>query len=403
VFQQRNKNLFFSTEVREAIERAQIIFIAVNTPPKEYGTVGATGYDLTAYESASLSIAQYARSSKIVVEKSTVPVCTADRIRTVFDSNRTEANLQFEIISNPEFLAEGTAIANLERPDRILIGGRDTPTGSKAVKLLKDVYKHWIEEDKIITSNLWSSELAKLACNAFLAQRVSSINALTTLCEKTGADIEQVAKVVGSDSRIGSGFLRASVGFGGSCFGKDLLGLIYLCEVYHLQEEANYWKQVLLMNNHQKFRFAKNIVLQMFGTVRDKNICVFGFAFKKDTGDFRDSAAIDVIRILTEEKANVFIYDPQVPVSEINRLFPDARVERDPYAAAISTHAIALVTEWDEFKSLDYARIFNTMYKPAFLFDGRNVLNHNDLRKIGFKVFAIGKSQPQTTWAHPFD
>eukprot|EP01130_Rhizamoeba_saxonica_P015539 TRINITY_DN7005_c0_g1_i1.p1 TRINITY_DN7005_c0_g1~~TRINITY_DN7005_c0_g1_i1.p1 ORF type:complete len:490 (-),score=128.41 TRINITY_DN7005_c0_g1_i1:30-1457(-) len=385
-------NLHFTTDVETAIRNADVVFIAVNTPTKMYGAGVGNGYDLSAYEAVSRSIAQYVVKDTIVVEKSTVPVRTAARIRTVFDSNKTSENIHFEILSNPEFLAEGTAIRNLEYPDRVLIGGERTPSGDAAVELVSQVYRNWVPEDRIINTNLWSSELAKLAANAFLAQRVSSINSMSILCEKTGADVEEIGRVLGSDKRIGSRFLQASAGFGGSCFGKDLRGLIYLCETYHLNEIADYWRQVLLMNSHQKTRFARLIVETMFGNIKRKNICVFGFSFKKNTFDTRESAAIDVTDFLLQEGSNIFVYDPLVPDLEIKRLFPSGvEPQRDPYTAALEADAIVIMTEWDEFVDLNYQRIYNQMKKPAFIFDSRNILDHEHLRDIGFYVFVIGK------------
>jgi len=390
----RGVNLFFTTDADMAIKQSDLIFIAVNTPTKSFGHWQNNGYDLSACEAVTRTIAKCADTSKIVIEKSTVPVRTAAYIRKIFEANKVNPNVHIEIISNPEFMAEGTAVRDIEAPDRILIGGLDTPSGHEAVNRLAAVYKHWVDPKRIITTGLWSSELSKLACNAFLAQRISSINSLSALCETTGADVQEVAKVIGTDSRVGSEFLRASVGFGGSCFNKDLLGLIYLCEAHHLPETAEYWRQVIKINEYQKQRFAKNVVLEMFGNVRGKNICLFGFAFKKDTGDIRDSAAIDVTRFLLNEGARIFIYDPKAAAHEIRALFPDVVCEKSAYTAAHETHAIVVITEWDEFKTLDYERIFNHMEKPAFIFDGRNVLDHSRLRSIGFHVRGIGKPGP---------
>jgi len=382
------RNLVISTNVEGGITGADIVFIAVNTGTKDFGHWAGCGYDLSAYESVARAIAEHATKSTVVVEKSTVPVLTAQRIRSVFEAN-ARPNVTFDILSNPEFLAEGTAIRDLEKPDRVLIGG--LPSSKHAVDLLCSVYAHWVPEERILRAGLWSAELSKLACNAMLAQRVSSVNALSAICEATGADVSEVAHVMGTDNRIGSKFLQASVGFGGSCFGKDLLGLIYLCKSLELDEVAHYWQQVLEINKYQKLRFSKLIVTEMFGNVSRKNICVLGFAFKKNTGDTRESPAIDVCRFLTEENANVFVYDPQVPATEIKQMFPQANVEKDAMTATFETHAICILTEWDEFKTLDYARIYSRMMKPAFIFDGRNLLNHQELADIGFTVFCVGK------------
>lgn len=326
-----------------------------------------------------------------MIEKSTVPVRTAERIRKIFEGCRKREDIRFEVISNPEFLAEGTAIQNLENPDRVLIGGLSSPEGNSAVEALASIYRKWVPSENIITTGLWSAELSKLVCNAFLAQRISSINSISALCEATGADIEEVAKVLGTDKRIGPNFLSASVGFGGSCFGKDLLGLIYLCDSFDLPEVGDYWRQVLKMNEFQKQRFAKMVVQKMFDNVKNKNVCVLGFAFKKNTGDTRESAAIDVVKFLVEEGANVYVYDPKVPVLEIVKMFPTVNVETSAYAAAYESHAVLILTEWDEFKNLDYERIYKNMAKPSFIFDGRNILNHKKLMSIGYKVFGIGK------------
>eukprot|EP01111_Echinosteliopsis_oligospora_P009789 TRINITY_DN2935_c0_g1_i1.p1 TRINITY_DN2935_c0_g1~~TRINITY_DN2935_c0_g1_i1.p1 ORF type:complete len:462 (+),score=110.68 TRINITY_DN2935_c0_g1_i1:50-1435(+) len=395
----RGKNLFFSTDVGKGIDAADIIMVAVNTPIKTFGLAGA-GYDLAAYESVSRAIAQYSNSSKIVVEKSTVPVRTAERMRQIFDANKKSSDIHLEILSNPEFLAEGTAIKNLENPDRVLIGGMETPEGQAAINTLAQVYKKWVPPNKIITTNLWSSELGKLASNAMLAQRISSMNSMSALCEASGANVDEIKKIVGSDPRIGSQFLNASVGFGGSCLEKDLLGLIYLCESYHLDEVADYWRSVLKINEYQKSRFAKNIVARMFDNVKGKNIAIYGFAFKKDTGDIRLSPAIDICRALLKEGARLFIYDPKASHVEMIAEFPASQgfqqerisLERNPYTCATETHAICVLTDWNDFKSLDYERIFRSMQKPAFIFDGRNLLDSAKLKSIGFHVVSIGKN-----------
>jgi UDPglucose 6-dehydrogenase len=393
----RGKNLHFSTDVAGGIKKADIIFVAVNTPTKTYGVGAGRAADLRFIESVARTIAEHAESNKIIVEKSTIPVKTADTIVSILSSNTK--GLKFQVLSNPEFLAEGTAVRDLENPDRVLIGGERTPDGDRAVKALADVYARWVPRDRIITTNLWSSELSKLVANAFLAQRISSINSISALCEATGADVDEVANAIGKDSRIGPKFLKASVGFGGSCFQKDILNLTYLCESFGLPDVAAYWTQVVAMNDWQKHRFSTRIVKSLFNSVADKKIAVLGFAFKKDTDDTRESAGINVCRSLLAEQANVCVYDPKVHAEGIRKDVlgtvenPRLSVAADAYAACAGAHAIAVVTEWDEFKGLDYAKIFAGMPKPAWIFDGRNILDLEALRKIGFKVAAIGKPE----------
>ena len=396
VQQARGRNLFFSTDVAGQIKKADIIFVAVNTPTKTYGVGAGRAADLRFIESVARMIAEHAENGKIIVEKSTIPVKTADAIQTILGSNTK--GLKFSVLSNPEFLAEGTAVKDLLAPDRVLIGGERTPEGEKAIEMLAAVYARWIPRERIITTNLWSSELSKLVANAFLAQRISSINSISALCEATGADVDEVANAIGKDSRIGPKFLKSSVGFGGSCFQKDILNLTYLCESFGLPEVAAYWTSVVGINDWQKQRFAARIVKALFNTVADKKIAVLGFAFKKDTNDTRESAAISVCRDLLAEHAKVCIYDPKVPADEIMTDTlgkgvenPRLSVAKDAYEACAGAHAIAIVTEWDEFKTLDYAKIFAGMPKPAFLFDGRNIVDLAALRKIGFSAAGIGK------------
>ncbi|RUS34122.1 UDP-glucose/GDP-mannose dehydrogenase family, NAD binding domain-containing protein [Jimgerdemannia flammicorona] len=404
VFGARGKNLFFSTDVEGAILEADLIFVSVNTPTKKSGMGAGMAADLAYVESATRKIAEVAKSSKIVVEKSTVPCRTAESMRTILDANSHD-HIRFDLLSNPEFLAEGTAISDLLNPDRVLIGALQTPEGLKAQQALAEVYSHWVPRDRVITTNLWSSELSKLAANALLAQRISSINALSAICEATGADVDEVAYAVGKDTRIGPKFLKASVGFGGSCFQKDILNLTYLAESLNLPEVAAYWHQVVIMNEYQKKRFVKRIITKLFNTITNKKIAVFGFAFKKDTGDTRESAAITLIKDFIDEHAHVRLYDPKVEESQIwidlsdvsgadaakkhVTLFPD------PYSAAEDADAVVIVTEWDEFRDtkLDYQRIYDSMKKPACIFDGRLILDANKLRKIGFKVDVIGKNE----------
>ncbi|TPX30832.1 UDP-glucose 6-dehydrogenase [Synchytrium microbalum] len=391
----RGRNLFFSTAVDKAIQEADMIFVSVNTPTKKQGMGAGMAADLEYVEAATRRIAQVATSSKIVIEKSTVPCRTAESMRKILEANSKDG-IHFDILSNPEFLAEGTAIDDLFKPDRVLIGALQTPEGIKAQKALADVYAHWVPRANIVTLNLWSSELTKLAANALLAQRISSINALSAICEATGADVDEVAYAVGLDSRIGPKFLKASVGFGGSCFQKDILNLVYLSESLHLPEVAAYWKQVVIMNEYQKNRFANRIVKALFNTITHKRVAVFGFAFKKNTGDTRESAAITLIKFFMQESATVNIHDPKVEPEQIEMDLTEPGVGTTAefkkfvnicptaYEAAANTDVIVILTEWDEFKSLDYKKIYDSMRKPAFLFDGRLIMDAKALRSIGY-------------------
>ena len=400
VAEARGRNLFFSTEVEKAIDEAQVIFISVNTPTKTYGKGKGMAADLKYIELCARQIAKVAKQNKIVVEKSTLPVRTAEAIKSILDN--TGNGVQFQILSNPEFLAEGTAVTDLLNPDRILIGGDTTPEGEEAINALVDVYANWVSKDKILTTNVWSSELSKLTANAFLAQRISSINAMSELCEKTGADVSEVEKSIGMDSRIGSKFLKASVGFGGSCFQKDILNLVYIAKSYGLNEVADYWEQVIIMNDHQKRRFSNKIVQTLYNTVADKKITFLGWAFKKDTNDTRESAAIYVADDLINEQAKISVYDPKVSrnkmLSDLDYL-ETRTVEANSkalsifdnaYEACKGSHAIAILTEWDEFTTYDWQKIYDSMHKPAFLFDGRNILDAKELEAIGFIYKGIG-------------
>ncbi|KAJ3410465.1 UDP-glucose 6-dehydrogenase 1 [Chytridiales sp. JEL 0842] len=403
VFARRGKNLFFSTAVDESIIEADLIFVSVNTPTKKTGMGAGFAADLAYVESATRRIAEVAKTSKIVIEKSTVPCRTAESMRVILEANSRDG-IRFDILSNPEFLAEGTAIQDLLHPDRVLIGCLQTPEGKKAQQTLASVYAHWVPESKIITMNLWSSELSKLAANALLAQRISSINALSAICEATGADVDEVAYACGLDTRIGPKFLKASVGFGGSCFQKDILNLVYLSESLHLPEVAAYWNQVVAMNEYQKKRFTETVVRRLFNTVTNKKIAIYGFAFKKNTGDTRESAAITMIKYFIKENANIHIYDPKVTEEQIEMDLTDkdvatveeykkrVKIFHDPFEAAKDVDAIVVVTEWDEFKTLDYQKLYDGMRKPAFIFDGRLILDTEKLKKIGFVVEAIGKN-----------
>ncbi len=393
----RHKNLFFSTEVDNAIEEAEMIFISVNTPTKNYGVGKGMAADLKYIELCARQIARVSKSGKIVVEKSTIPVRTAATIKSILED--AEGGLEFHVLSNPEFLAEGSAISDLIDPDRILIGGES----DEAIEALKNIYQRWVSPDKILTTNLWSSELSKLTANAFLAQRVSSINAISELCEKTGANVDEVATAIGMDSRIGPKFLKASVGFGGSCFQKDILNLVYIARTYNLTEVADYWEQVILMNDHQKSRFAKHIVNTLFNTVNGKRIAMLGWAFKKDTNDTRESAAIYIADHLLSEMAQIAVYDPKVSASKIyqdidaisTRSSEENRdllsVHLNPYEACRGAHAVAILTEWDEFKEIDWQTIKDNMLNPAFLFDGRRLLDRKEMENLGFKYYTLGE------------
>jgi UDPglucose 6-dehydrogenase len=391
----RGRNLFFSTDVRKAIRESDIIFVSVGTPTKTYGIGAGRAADLKYIEAAARMIAEEAQGPKIIVEKSTIPVKTAEAMMTILRSN--SKNGTFEVLSNPEFLAEGTAIEDLNNPDRVLIGGEQTPAGLAAIEKVVSIYARWIPRERILTTNLWSSELSKLVANAFLAQRISSINSISALCEATGADVDEVARAIGKDSRIGPKFLKASVGYGGSCFQKDILNLTYLCQHFGLPEVAAYWESVVKINDWQKSRFSTRIVKDLFNTVNGKHIGILGFAFKKDTNDTRETAAIAVCRDLLAEGARVYVYDPQVGEEQIRHDVlgegnnPNLIVVKTAPEACQGAHAVAVLTEWDEFKDLDFQKIHDGMLKPAFLFDGRNILPHAKLREIGFRLFAIGK------------
>lgn len=391
----RGRNLFFSTDVRKAIRESDIIFVSVGTPTKTYGIGAGRAADLKYIESAARMIAEEAEGKKIIVEKSTIPVKTAEAMMTILRSN--SKNGTFQVLSNPEFLAEGTAIEDLNNPDRVLIGGEQTPEGLAAIEKVVSIYARWIPREKILTTNLWSSELSKLVANAFLAQRISSINSISALCEATGADVDEVARAIGKDSRIGPKFLKASVGYGGSCFQKDILNLTYLCQHFGLPEVAAYWESVVKINDWQKSRFSTRIVKDLFNTVSGKHIGILGFAFKKDTNDTRETAAISVCRDLLAEGAKVCVYDPQVGEEQIRfdvsggQTDSSLIIAKSAEEACQGAHAVAVLTEWDEFKDLDFKKIHDGMLKPAFLFDGRNILPHAKLREIGFRLFAIGK------------
>jgi len=396
VAEARGRNLFFSTDVEKAIDEADMIFISVNTPTKNYGKGKGQAADLKYIELCARQIAQVAKGDKIVVEKSTLPVRTAAALKSIL--NDTGNGVNFDILSNPEFLAEGTAVADLHYPDRVLIGGES----EQAIQALVQIYESWVPQERILTTNLWSSELSKLVANAFLAQRVSSINAISELCEVTGANVDEVSRAIGHDSRIGPKFLKASVGFGGSCFQKDILNLVYIARSYNLTAVADYWEQVIILNDHQKLRFAEKIIQTMYNTVNGKKIAFLGWAFKKDTNDTRESAAIYVADHLLDEEAQLVVYDPKVTAEQIykdldylkTRSSEDNRrlvtVVNDPYEALQDAHAVAVLTEWDEFRGYDWKEIKQQMKKPSFVFDGRKLLDSEHLKALGFDYYAIG-------------
>ena len=389
----RGKNLLFSGDIEKGIQEAQIIFVSVNTPTKTFGQGAGRAADLQYWEKTARQILACSNDGKIVVEKSTLPVRTASAMERILNEN--SKGVHFEVVSNPEFLAEGTAIRDLEFPDRVLIGSKETPDGIRARKEIVDIFLNWVPREKIIESSVWSSELSKLTANAFLAQRISSINSISALCEKTEADVDEVAGAIGMDSRIGPKFLKASVGFGGSCFKKDILNLVYICESYGLEKVARYWESVVEINEWQENRFVQNMLVNMFNTVAGKKIALFGFAFKANTGDTRESPAIYVSQGLLAEQAEVVLTDPKA-LKNARRDLKDFRkgltFEPNPYKAAKGAHAIAVLTEWDVYRDLDYERIFKSMVQPAFIFDGRNILDHKRLYHMGFNVFAIGKA-----------
>lgn len=389
----RGKNLFFSTDIAGGIRENDIIFVSVNTPTKTFGVGAGMAADLQYWEKTARQILQYSESSKIVIEKSTLPVKTALAMENIL--HNPHSSTFFDVLSNPEFLAEGTAIRDLDNPDRVLIGSQETESGLKARETLVEIYANWIPREKIITSNIWSSELSKIVSNAFLAQRISSINAISALCEKTDADIAEVSKAVGMDSRIGYKFLNASVGFGGSCFKKDILNLVYLCRHYNLNEVADYWEAVVKINQYQQERFTVNMLTAMFNTLADKKICLFGFSFKADTGDTRESPAIFIAKRLLEEKAEIVVTDPKAlknAKADLEGMEGKVSFIEDPYRAAEGCHAIAVLTEWPLYKDLDYQKLYDTMIKPASIFDGRNILDHKRCFDIGFNVYPVGKS-----------
>ena len=396
----RGRNLFFTTDIRKAVKDCDIIFVGVNTPTKMFGRGAGRASDLQYWEATAREIKEWAKSDKIVVEKSTLPVRTAAAMDAILNApSAAPGGVRFTVLSNPEFLAEGTAIKDLLNPDRVLIGGPQTAAGLKAVNELIDIYRgkddKWVPVYRILTTNVWSAELTKLAANAFLAQRVSSINAIAGLCEATGADVDEVARVMGADHRIGSRFLKAGPGFGGSCFKKDVLNLVYLCESFGLHTAAEYWAGVIKMNDHQQERIVSRLFKAMFNTLANKKIAMFGFAFKADTGDTRETPAGYVARLLAEEHVRLAISDPTALDNAKKDLgdLDAAKIEfqADPYKAAKDADAVLLMTDWKEYPQLDWEKIHKSMRKPALVFDTRNCLDGRRLKDLGFTVLNIGK------------
>ena len=388
----RGKNLFFSKDIDNQIKENDIIFVCVNTPTKNYGAGAHMAADLQYWEKTARQILKHSQSSKIVIEKCTLPVKTALAMEKILSSSK--GKIKFEVLSNPEFMAEGTAISDLENPDRVLIGSHETKSGLHARAQLTEIYTRWIPSDRIITSNIWSSELSKLVANAFLAQRVSSINSISALCEKTDADITEVAKAVGMDVRIGNKFLNAGIGFGGSCFKKDILNLVYLCSYYGLHEVASYWESVVKINEFQQQRFIGAMLNSMFQTLAGKKICILGFAFKADTSDTRESPAIYIAQKLLAEQAEIVISDPRAlknAAVDLTGIKGGIKYIEDPYLATAGCHAVVVLTDWNLYRSLDFKKIYRSMVKPAFIFDGRNIIDHKKCFSIGFNVYPLGK------------
>ena len=393
----RNKNLFFSTHVSKEIARADLIFVSVNTPTKNKGIGAGKASDLKWIEICAREISKHAKGHTIVVEKSTVPVRTAEVLKNILNSKRGEKT--FSVLSNPEFLAEGSAINDLQNPDRVLIGGED----NNAMNALCSIYSRWVTKDKILKTNLWSSELSKLTANAFLSQRVSSINSISALCEKTGASIKEVSLAIGTDSRIGKSFLKAGPGFGGSCFKKDILNLIYLSNYFGLDEVATYWQSVINLNEWQKKRICHIIVDKLFGTISGKQIAILGFAFKANTNDTRESPSIEITRNLLEEGAKLKIYDPQVKKSQIKE---DLQLDENSFyknnegtwqfeysveKAFENSDAVVILTEWEIFNILDWEKLSKLMRKPSWVFDTRSIVNCEEILKTELRLWIVGE------------
>ncbi|MCX7632982.1 MAG: nucleotide sugar dehydrogenase [Turneriella sp.] len=387
----RGKNLHFEVITPQRLAEAEMVFVCVGTPTKNYGEGSGMAADLQYLELAVRDIERHCQSGTIIVEKSTVPVKTAEAISNIV--NHQDSGKHFEVLSNPEFLAEGTAIRDLENPDRVLIGHAETESGRQAAEKLKALYTSWVPTERVLLTNVWSSELSKLVANAFLAQRVSSINSISALCEKTNAAVREISRAIGSDSRIGAKFLEAGVGFGGSCFKKDILSLVYICRQYGLDEVADYWQSVVAINEYQMQRFVRQIIETQFNTVAGKKIAILGFAFKPDTNDTRESPAIYVCKKLIEEKARLFIHDPKAldnAKHDLRGIDSAVTYTEDVEEACAGAHAIVILTHWQLYRELDYAVLYRKMQKPAFVFDGRIVVDAEKLYKIGFNVVQVG-------------
>ena len=402
----RGKNLKFTTNLKESIANADMVFISVNTPVKKSGVGAGESSDLKWVESSARQISKYSKDHTIVVEKSTLPVRTAELIKEILDVAQMDNfsstdKKSFSVLSNPEFLAEGTAINDLINPDRVLIGGDD----ESAIDKLVEIYKNWVPNEKIIRTNLWSSELSKLTANAFLAQRISSINSISAICESTGADVRQVSEAIGKDKRIGNQFLKAGPGFGGSCFKKDILNLVYLCKHYKLFEVAKYWENILSINSWQQKRIYELVVRKLFGNLAGKRIAILGFAFKANTNDTRESPSIEICSNLLKEGACLIINDPKVSLKSIkknlsNYYFCENETKSMPegswqfsssiYEAIYDTDAILLLTEWDEYEDLDWEKISTIMRKPSWVFDTRGIINREKINAEGLNFWSLG-------------
>ena len=409
VGRRRNKNLFFSTDLENNISQADMIFISVNTPTKTKGLGAGQASDLKWVEVCARQVAKFAKGYTIVVEKSTLPVKTAEVIKNILDAaelNSEKDNLKFDVLSNPEFLAEGTAIKDLESPDRVLIGGDN----KEAILSLSKIYSNWVPKNKILHTNIWSSELAKLTANAFLAQRISSINSIGALCEATGADVREVARAIGSDSRIGSKFLDSGPGFGGSCFKKDILNLVYLSNYFGLPEVANFWEGIVKLNSWHQHRISSLVIKKLFGTVSGKKICILGFSFKANTNDTRESAAINICNDLLEEGAVLFIHDPKVKAKQIeidlgrkeNKYIKKSKdinysnfdgnwcSTQNILPDCEGADAVIVLTEWYEYSELNWLEISNKLRKPAWVFDARSIIPLEKIKGLNFNFWRIG-------------
>ena len=401
----RDKNLYFSTDINNTIANSDMIFLCVNTPTKIKGFGAGQASDLKWVESCARQIAYYSKGHTIVIEKSTLPVKTAETIKTILNSSHKngESSKTFSVLSNPEFLSEGTAINDLNKPDRVLIGGED----SESMEALENIYLNWIPQKKIIKTNLWSSELSKLTANAFLAQRISSINSIAAFCESTGGDVREVAKAIGTDQRIGSEFIDAGPGFGGSCFKKDISNLVYLSNYFGLPDVADYWNSVIKLNEWQKLRISKLIVHKLFGTLRGKSIAILGFAFKANTNDTRQSAAIDISKNLLEEGANLIIHDPKVSEDQIfselgikprqNKSITSSYMEEGTWIkensldkSLVNVDAILILTEWGIYKEIKWEKVEKIIRKPCWVFDTRSIINLNEIKNTDLNFWRIG-------------